>query len=115
MKQFMFLFKGGDELWDSKSQEEQEKHMGQWMEWIGGIEKQGKYKGGERLFPGVSTILPGGTKVTDRPLTEAKEVIGGYITVTAETLVEAIEMGKGCPGLHWESSVEVREIWPEDV
>ncbi len=114
MKQFVFLFKGGDDLWESKSQKEQEEHMQDWMQWIDGIAKQDKYLGGERLYPHGKTILPGGVKVTDRPLSEAKEVLGGYIVVKSDTLEEATEMAKGCPGLLWESSVEVREVWPDD-
>lgn len=112
MKQFMFLFKGGDEVWDAKSQEEQDTHMQHWQEWIGAIAEKELYIGGERLHQHGKTILPGGTKVTDRPLTEAKELIGGYIVVKAATIDQATEMAKGCPGLQWESSVEVREIWP---
>ncbi|MBQ4822617.1 YciI family protein [Aquimarina sp. MMG016] len=115
MKQFMLLFKGGDELWDSKSPEEQETHMQHWIEWIDEIAKKEQYLGGERLYPGGNTVLPGGTKVTDRPLTEAKELVGGYIIVKANTLDEATQMAKGCPGLQWESSVEVREVWPDEV
>ncbi|MEW7291251.1 YciI family protein [Aquimarina sp. 2304DJ70-9] len=114
MKQFIFLFKGGDEAWDSKSQKEQEEHMQRWQQWIGGIAEQEKFLGGERLYPNGNTIHPGGTKVTDRPLTETKELVGGYIAVHAATLEEATEMAKGCPGLQWESSVEVREVWPEN-
>ncbi len=112
MKQFMFLFKGGDEVWDNKSPEEQDIHMQHWQEWIGKIAEQEKYIGGERLHPHGNTIHPGGVKVTDRPLTEAKEIVGGYIIVKANTLEEATEMAKGCPGLQWESSLEVREVWP---
>ncbi|WP_299898981.1 YciI family protein [uncultured Aquimarina sp.] len=115
MKQFVFLFKGGDEVWDSKTEEEQNAHMGEWMEWIGKISEQEKYAGGERLYPAVKTIHPGGTKVTDRFLVEAKEIIGGYIVVKAESMEEATEMAKGCPGLQWESSVEVREVWPDEA
>lgn len=112
MKEFMLLFKGGDDVWDAKSPEEQEIHMQHWQEWIGEIAQQEKYVGGERLYPHVNTVQPGGTKVTDRFFVEAKEIIGGYIIVKADTLDEATEMAKGCPGLQWESSVEVREVWP---
>ncbi|AXT56064.1 hypothetical protein J8L88_13380 [Aquimarina sp. MMG015] len=115
MKQFMLLFKGGDDVWDAKSEEEQNAHMEKWMQWIGQMAEEEKYVGGERLYPAVKTIHPGGTKITDRSFAEAKELVGGYITVLAETLDEATEMAKGCPGLLWESSVEVREVWPDDV
>lgn len=110
----MLIFKGGDTVWDSKSTEEQQTHMQGWQQWIGSMAEQGKFIGGERLYPHGSTIHPGGSKVTDRPLAEAKELVGGYLLVKANSLEEAIDMAKGCPGLQWESSVEVREVWPEN-
>ncbi|KAA1243913.1 YciI family protein [Aquimarina sp. RZ0] len=112
MKQFMFLFKGGDDVWDAKSPEEQGKHMEEWQQWIGEMAQQEKFVGAERLYPQGNTIHPGTIKITDRPLSEAKELVGGYVTVTSNSLEEATEMAKGCPGLQWETSVEVREVWP---
>ena len=49
--------------------------------------------------------------VTDGPFVEAKEIIGGYMIVSAESLEEAIEIARGVPGLVSPGSgVEVREI-----
>jgi hypothetical protein len=49
--------------------------------------------------------------VTDGPFVEAKEVIGGYMIVSAKNLEEAIEVARCCPGLVSPgSAVEVREI-----
>ncbi len=115
MKQFMLLFKGGDETWDAKSPEEQQEHMKHWMEWIDEKAQEDKYVGGERLYPQVNIIHPGAEKVTDRSLAEAKEVVGGYIIIKAKTFDEATQFAKRCPGLHWDSYVEVREVWPDDV
>ena len=48
---------------------------------------------------------------TDGPFVEAKEVIGGYMIVSAESLEEAMEVARQCPGVVMPgSSVEVREI-----
>lgn len=48
---------------------------------------------------------------TDGPFTEVKELIGGYMIVSAETLEGAIEVARGCPGLvRPGSGVEVIEI-----
>jgi hypothetical protein len=60
--------------------------------------------------------LGGGRLVTpegaaDGPLVETKELIGGYMIVTANNLEEAIEVASACPGLVSPGSgVEVREI-----
>ncbi len=49
--------------------------------------------------------------VTDGPLVEVKELIGGYMVVSAENLDAAIEVARGCPGLvRPGSGVWVREI-----
>ncbi len=48
---------------------------------------------------------------TDGPFVEAKEVIGGYMIISAESLEDAIEVASQCPGVvSPRSSVEVREI-----
>ena len=60
--------------------------------------------------------LGGGKLVTaepasDGPFVEVKELVGGYMIVSAESLDEAIEVARGCPGLvRPGSGVEVIEI-----
>ena len=46
----------------------------------------------------------------DGPFVEAKEVIGGYMIVSAESMEEAVEISRQSPGVLPGSSVEVREI-----
>jgi hypothetical protein len=49
--------------------------------------------------------------VTDGPFVEAKEVVGGYMIVSAESLDEAVGVAQQSPGTAMPgSSVEVREI-----
>jgi hypothetical protein len=58
----------------------------------------------------------GGTVVTkagatDGPFVEVKEIVGGYMIVSADTLERAIEVARESPGVMSPgSSVEVREI-----
>lgn len=48
---------------------------------------------------------------TDGPFVEAKEVVGGFMIVSAENVEEAAEVARQCPGVvRPGSSVEVREI-----
>ncbi len=48
---------------------------------------------------------------TDGPFVEAKEVVGGYMIVSAESMEEAVEIARQSPGVAMPgSSVEVREI-----
>ena len=48
---------------------------------------------------------------SDGPFVEVKELVGGYMIVSAESLDEATEVARGCPGLvRPGSGVEVIEI-----
>ncbi len=48
---------------------------------------------------------------TDGPFVEAKEVVGGFMIVEAESMDEAVEVARESPGVAMPgSSVEVREI-----
>ena len=52
-----------------------------------------------------------GQPAPDGPLVEVKELVGGYMIVTAATLDEAIDVARQCPGLvRPGSGVEVIEI-----
>lgn len=46
----------------------------------------------------------------DGPFVEAKEVVGGYMIVSATSLEAAVEIAEQSPGVFPGSSVEVREI-----
>jgi hypothetical protein len=64
---------------------------------------------GAKLKPGGKILTASGA--TDGPFVEAKEIIGGYMVVVAESYERAFEIAKECPGLiRPGSSVEIREM-----
>ncbi len=64
---------------------------------------------GGKLMGGGKIVSMDG--ITDGPFVEAKELIGGYMIISAEDMEKAIEIAKGCPGVVMPgSSVEIREI-----
>jgi hypothetical protein len=64
---------------------------------------------GGRLTPGGKVLTASG--VMDGPLIEAKEIVGGFMVVVAESYDRALEVARGCPGLIGPgSSCEIREI-----
>jgi hypothetical protein len=64
---------------------------------------------GGKLQPGGKVLRA--TGVTDGPFAEAKEVVGGYMVVAAESAEEAVAIAEAFPGLvRPGSSVEIREI-----
>jgi len=50
--------------------------------------------------------------VTDGPIVETHEVLGGFYVIECDTMDEAIEWAKRIP-LREDRSVEVRPIWPK--
>lgn len=64
---------------------------------------------GGKLKPGGKILTASG--VTDGPLIEAKEIVGGFMVVAAESYDSALDVAKECPGLvRPGSSVEIREM-----
>ncbi len=112
MKDFLFLFRGGSA---PASPEEGQKRMHRWTSWIEGLAKAGKTKGGFPLETGGKYLSGPNKLVTDGPYAESKEVVGGYLIVTANDLAGAAELAKGCPIFGEGGSVEVRPIMPMNM
>ncbi len=67
------------------------------------VDMGGKLKAGGKIV--------GAQSVTDGPFVEAKELIGGYMIVSADTMEEAIEIAQASPGVGMPgATIEVREI-----
>lgn len=63
---------------------------------------------GAPLTPAGKVVSASGA--TDGPFVEAKEIVGGYMIVEAQTLEQALEVARESPPVRMGSSVEVREI-----
>jgi hypothetical protein len=110
--QYLFLFRHPQSQAEP-SPEEMQKIFGQWMDWMKGMKAQGIYGGGERLDDAGKVVKEHrGVSVTDGPYAESKEVLGGYIIVSADSLDHAAVIAQGCPGLETGCVVEVRPIEP---
>jgi hypothetical protein len=95
----------------SPSPEEMQVIFGKWTAWMKGLKAKGNFVGADRLeADGKVLRSPRGATVTDGPFAEAKEIMGGYVIVSAGDLAQATEFAKGCPGLEYGYSVEVRPI-----
>ena len=97
------------------SPEQMQIWMKQTMDWIGGIAAQNKFVGGTGLLFDGAKVVKSNNVVTNGPFGEIKETIGGFITVKADSVEEAVEFAKGCPVLQGEgNSMEVRRIAKDD-
>ena len=110
MKEFLLIFRNEkNESGVTPTAEQMQAMLMQWKTWISGIAKQGNYSGTNRLLSEGKTIKPGKV-ISDGPHMEVKEMIGGYLLVKANSLDEAVEMAKDCPGLNYGGNVEVRAV-----
>jgi hypothetical protein len=108
--QFLFVFRNPQDQ-PEPSPEEMQKIFGAWMGWIKGMKDGGFYVGGQPLEEGGKLLRgPRGKSLTDGPFVEAKEIVGGYVIIHADSLDAAAAIAKGCPGLDSGGTVEVRPI-----
>jgi hypothetical protein len=64
---------------------------------------------GDKLKPSGRVVTAGG--VTDGPFVEVKEVVGGFMIVTAESYDGALEVAKEMPGMMMPGAhIEIREM-----
>ncbi|MDB5135338.1 MAG: transcription initiation protein [Mucilaginibacter sp.] len=112
MNEFVLIFRNDFQPEVKFSPDEMQAIMQQWQNWMGGIAAQNKLaSSGNRLGGDGKTVKPGNI-VTNGPYAEIKEMISGFIIVTADSIEEASEIAKGCPILNVGGNVEVRNIIP---
>lgn len=112
MKEFMYLFRGGDGVRAQQSPEQMQEHMQKWGAWMQGLAESGNFVAGLPLQSEGAVVAQAGALITDGPFAEGKEVVGGYLIVKANDLEHAVELSKGCPIYEHEGTTEVREIMP---
>jgi hypothetical protein len=63
---------------------------------------------GGKLMAGGKVVRTSGA--TDGPFVEAKEIVGGYMFVSADTVERALEVAREMPMLTPGASIEIREV-----
>ena len=114
MQEFILIMRHQD---GSKvaSPEQMQEWMKQTMDWIGGIAAQNKFVSGTGLPFDGAKVVRSNNVVTNGPFGDIKETIGGFITVKADSIEEAIEFAKGSPVLQGEgNTIEVRKVAKND-
>jgi hypothetical protein len=110
MANFLFLYRRGNDLASKMPPEEMQRHMQKWQAWISeGLEKGWMLDSGDALTQ-EGRVVNARKVVTDGPFVEAKEIVGGYSIVQADTIDGAATLAKGCPALLTGGSVEVRAL-----
>ena len=110
---FMFILRGGRSRRDM-SPTEYGAVIQKYLSWIESLRQSGIYKAGDPLEPGGKVLSgKGGQLVTDGPFAEAKETVGGYFMIAADSLDAASRIAMGCPIFDNDGTVEVRQIAPK--
>ncbi len=81
------------------------------MEWMKNMSAKGVVVGTNGLdITGKVLRGPRGASVTDGPYPESKEIVGGYVLITADSMDQAVDIARDCPGLDYHMAVEVRAV-----
>lgn len=106
---FLFVFR--DPVGMPDPTPEQLEQLFAWME---GLKTDGRFLAGAPLTPQPARVLrgPRGVRSTDGPFAEAKEIVAGYMIITASDFNSAARIAQGCPILAAGTSLEVRPVAP---
>lgn len=107
---FLLLSRG---KWNPASAKEDiEAAIGQFYEWYEANLTKGIFKPGSRLTTDAAVITRNGIN-TDGPFAEAKEIIGGYWFIVAESLEAAAAIAAENPVLAHGLTLEIRPLEAE--
>ena len=115
MPDYLLLLHERPSEFSGLSNEQIEAVISEYMAWSQKLGAEGKLVGGQKLRDEGGRHLSGYNgdfRVTDGPFAEAKEVIGGFFSITAADYDEAVEISKECPHLKYGGRIELREIEP---
>jgi hypothetical protein len=110
MAKFLFIYRRGQDVGAGISPEKMQQTLERWRVWIGDALRQGwMLDSGDALTQEGRVVRPT-QLITDGPFVEAKEIVGGFSVIQADTLAAAAQLAQGCPALLSGGSVEVRPL-----
>lgn len=108
MGEFAFLFRG--RIWPD-SVEQQQETLEKWGRWMAELGKRGLLADPVLPLEDEAKHLRGtGKAVHDGPFAEIKDLVNGFIIVSAANIDEACEVAKSCPIFEQGGGVEVRPV-----
>ena len=113
MKDFILLFRsteaGTREAMGTP--EQAQRSLQTWLAWIHELEATGHMKERGQPLGREGRVVRGKDKiVTDGPYVEAKDIVLGFIVISAANLDEALALASACPIVEGGGSVEVRPV-----
>ena len=113
MEKYMLIFRNTpttEAEFQNLSPEAMQAELDKWGQWIGGIAAQGRMVSTDALDHTGKIVKGSKHVVTDGPFVESKELVSGFMILSAESIDEAIELSKGCPIYEIEGTVEIRPL-----
>ena len=112
MKEFIFLYRGGDQTWQTASEAEKQAVMAKWGDWMAKLGSKGQLvTGGSPLEYSGKRLLKKDGVLTDIAASEIKELVSGYSIVKAESYEQAAALARECPIFRVDgASVEIRLV-----
>ena len=114
MAKFMLILHQSPGVFRDRSPEELQRIYQKYQSWTDKIRASGKYVSSDKLAEEggkVLTARDGRVSVVDGPYSEAKEVVGGYVTFRADNYQDALELIRDCPHLGF-GRIELRQTDP---
>jgi hypothetical protein len=112
MPQYMLVLRDDPKQFQTLSPEEIQRVIQKYVAWGESLRKRGVFVGSAKLTDNTARVMrreAGRVRVTDGPYSEAKEVLGGYYTIQADSYDQAVERCRDCPHLEF-GSIEIREV-----
>jgi hypothetical protein len=112
MSDFVFLFRSTAEGQRAAmgTPEAAQKSLQTWLAWIRELEAKGHLKSpGQPLEMG-GKVVRKDKMITDGPYAEAKDLVLGFMVISATDLDEASALAEGCPMVKGGGVVEVRPV-----
>jgi len=113
MSQFLLLLHESPTDFSAMSPEEMQSVIDDYQSWSARMAEAGRLVAGHKLVDGTGRVLRGSgpdLSITDGPMAEAKEVIGGFFQIEAASYDEAVDLIVECPHLRYGGSIELRQI-----
>lgn len=112
MTYYLLMLRDHEDRWAHFSPEEQQAVIQRFNAWNDKLRAEERFVSAGKLTQdrGSTVRGKGEEAVVDGPYSEAKEAIGGFFLVRAESAAKAAEIAKGCPVITYGGSVEVREM-----
>src|SRR4029079_18654237 len=113
MSDFVYLFRvseaGQKEAMGTPERAQQS--MQAWLAWMRDLEAKGHLKERGQPLDRAGKVVRGKNRmISDGPYVEVKDLVAGYIIVSARDLAEAAALSESCPILEGDGSVEIRPV-----